>query len=382
VIHALRLWNFKCFEDQLFRFSGINLLTGLNGMGKSSVLQALLLLRQSFQQGLIESTGIALNGDLTRIGTAADALYEGAKSEEIAFAIEFGNDAVADWRFSYNREADVLALASGLADSTVYISELFGDQFQYLQAERLGPRTSFEMSDYRVRQHRQLGPRGEFTAHFLAVFGNDEVTNTSVHHPRASSASLRDQVEAWIGEISPGTRLHLTTNVGADLVNLQYSFVRGDQVSNAYRATNVGFGLTYVLPIIVAVLSAKPGALLLIENPEAHLHPAGQARMGELLARAAKGSVQAILETHSDHVLNGVRAAVRHGLVTPENVRIHFFQRGTDAGRAPVRVLSPQIDKDGRIDDWPENFFDQWDKSLEELLGPSGSSLEGAPDGT
>jgi predicted ATPase len=121
---------------------------------------------------------------------------------------------------------------------------------------------------------------------------------------------------------------------------------------------------------VVATLAAAPGSLLLIENPEAHLHPKGQALMGELLARAAAGGVQVVIETHSDHVLNGIRLAVHGGRIAPEAVRLHYFERRDLGGQVQHVVTSPRIDRDGRIDDWPEGFFDEWDKSLEALLQP------------
>ncbi len=121
-------------------------------------------------------------------------------------------------------------------------------------------------------------------------------------------------------------------------------------------------------------VSAAPGALLLIENPEAHLHPKGQGMMGDLLAQVAQTGVQVIIETHSDHVLNGIRLAVHGGgepsRLDAEKVRLHFFERReTDNGAEHV-VESPRMDRDGRIDRWPEGFFDEWDKSLEALLEP------------
>ena len=85
MIHSLRLQNFKPFEDQTINFKPLTLLSGLNGMGKSSVLQSLLLLRQSYQQRLLQRKYLALNGNLVNIGTAKDALFEGAKKEEIIF---------------------------------------------------------------------------------------------------------------------------------------------------------------------------------------------------------------------------------------------------------------------------------------------------------
>lgn len=372
MIRLLRIYNFKCFEDQSLELGALTLLSGLTGMGKSSVLQALLLLRQSYQQGLLEKTGLALNGDLVRLGTAYDALFEGAKEEKIGFDLIVTNGGEGNWRFNCNLEADVLDLDTASISPAIFENTLFQDDFHYLQAERTGPRTFFEISDFLVRRHRQLGTRGEYTAHFLSVFERDDIAHNALAHPEAETPRLRDQVEAWIGEISPGTRLHLTPHSEMDLVSLQYSFTTGRQVSNPYRSTNVGFGLTYTLPIIVAALASKSGALILVENPEAHLHPRGQAQIGDLLARAASCGVQVLLETHSDHVLNGIRLAVHAGRLSPNDIRLHFFGREEHADQARSEVVSPRIDRNGRLDQWPDGFFDEWDKSLEALLEPSG----------
>lgn len=377
MIHMLRLQNFKCFRDQLIKLGALTLLSGLNGMGKSSVIQSLVLLRQSYQQGLLPDVGLSLNGDLLRLGLARDVLYEGATFPDeigIALVVEQGDVAVkAGWSFAYNQEADVLQIAKKPSPA-VYQTSLFTDDFYYLQAERVGPRPAFSTSDFQVRQHRQIGTQGEYAAHFLSVFGNRDIANPALAHPKAMSLSLFNQVEAWLGEISPGTRLQLNANPDLDQIGLRFSFVTGVFESNAYRSTNVGFGLTYTLPILVAALSAGPGTLLLIENPEAHLHPRGQGMMGDLLARVAQSGAQVLIETHSDHVLNGIRLAV-HGGGTPsrldaERVQLHFFERSDQGEQLQHVVVSPHIDRDGRIDRWPEGFFDEWDKSLEALLEP------------
>jgi len=367
VLQELYLHNYKCFANQCVSFNALTLFSGLNGTGKSSVLQSPLLLRQSYQQGLLPGRGLALNGDLVNVGTAQDALFENATEDAIAFQLRLKNGHEQAWRFLYDRETDVLSLDNSSAnDEEFYRSSLFGNDFHYLKAERLGPRRFFEMSDFLVRHQRQLGPAGEYTAHFLSIYGDEIKVHIDLAHPDAASLDLNDQVEAWLGEICPGTQISLTPNSGTDTISLQYAFV-GKEISRFYRATNVGFGITYALPILVAVLSSQPGALVLIENPEAHLHPKGQSQMGKLLARAAHCGVQIVLETHSDHVLNGIRVAVHDGELAPEDVQIHFFQRQKD-GQA--QVLSPRIDRNGRIDQWPDGFFDEWDKSLESLILP------------
>jgi predicted ATPase len=370
MIHQLRLMNFKCFENQTLELGALTLLSGLNGMGKSSVLQAMLLIRQSYQQGLLQgspsSMGLALNGDLVHLGTARDALFEDATEDRIGFELNFSDRNQAIWEFNYDPEADVLGLVSPPVTPEVYQLSLFNDNFQYLQAERLGPRTASEMSDFQVRQHHQLGIRGEYTAHFLSTFRDVEISNLNLVHPKAKSSNLLSQAEAWLGEISPGTKIQITDSQAMDLVSLQYSF----GLSKEYRATNVGFGITFALPIIVAALSAQSGALLLLENPEAHLHPKGQSRIGDLLARSAANGVQVVLETHSDHVLNGIRLAVHAGNLDSEAVRLHFFQRREIQDGLVSEVISPRMNRKGRVDHWPEGFFDEWDNSLATLLQP------------
>ncbi|NEO53286.1 MAG: DUF3696 domain-containing protein [Okeania sp. SIO3B5] len=366
MISSVHLKNFKPFANQFLSFKPLTLLSGLNSTGKSSVLQALLLMRQSYQQGLLENQGLALNGDLVCIGTAQDALFEGAKDDFISFKIVWRNDKQGIWNFSCDREKDVLNLASPPVTSDIYKLSLFNQKFHYLQAERLGPRLFSQMSDFQVQKLQQFGAKGEYTAHFLFINENQTIPNRSLGHPQEESLILREQVEAWMGEISPGTRLKINPKQDIDLISLQYSY--GD--SNPYRSTNVGFGISYTLPIIVAVLSSPPGSLILIENPEAHLHPKGQAKMGELLALAASCGVQIVVETHSDHVLNGIRLTVYRGKLDPEKVQLHYFDRRKQGTEFITEVISPQIDRNGRIDKWPEGFFDEWDNSLEALLEP------------
>jgi predicted ATPase len=381
MITSLSLINFKPFKYQLLAFRPLTLLSGLNSTGKSSVLQALLLLRQSYQQELLTKTGLALNGELVNIGTAQDALFEGAsKADKISFELVLNDDKKGIWSFNYDQELDVLNRTSLPVSAEVYESNLFHDNFHYLQAERIGPRTFFQMSDFQVRQLGKLGISGEYAAQFLWLNQEKPIFNNRLSHPKVKllqrglddpkipSQLLIDQVEAWMGEISPGTKIRIEPKPDVDLISVKYFY--GD--SNLYRATNVGFGISYTLPIIVAILASEPGTLILIENPEAHLHPKGQAKMGDLLALAASCGVQVVIETHSDHVLNGIRLAVHGGKLDPKDVQLHYFERKEKDGQAYTEVVSPHIDRNGRIDQWPEGFFDEWDKSLEALLGPAG----------
>jgi predicted ATPase len=329
-------------------------------------------LRQSHERGLLKNTGLLLNGELVQLGTAQDILFEGAKEDAIKFELELENSITGTWTFKYNRERDVISYVIPPEASEILTNSLFNDNFQYIQAERLGPRTSSIKSEFFVEEHRQLGSRGEYMEHFLTNFGREEITQYKLLFPGSDSSRLDRQVEAWLGKISPNVRLYLNDHHDIDLISLQIAFSRKNLAeTNRYRATNVGFGIRYVLPVIIALLSTKPGGLVLLENPEAHLHPQGQRYIGELIARAAASGIQVIVETHSDHVLNGIRLAVHGGLLSHEVVQLHFFQRIQDNEDWSPTVISPQIDRNGRLDKWPEGFFDEWDKSLEVLLSPA-----------
>ncbi len=116
----------------------------------------------------------------------------------------------------------------------------------------------------------------------------------------------------------------------------------------------------------MTILRAKPGDMLIIENPEAHLHPGGQSVLGKLCSIAATNGVQLFIESHSDHFLNGIRVAVKVGLIPNDKVKLFFLERGISVHE--TMVLSPEIDKLGRISMWPQGFFDEGDKLLEKLL--------------
>lgn len=373
MIHGISLRNFKCFRDISLDFGSLTLLSGLNGSGKSSVLQALLLLRQSHQKGFLESTGLLLNGDWTHIGTISDLFFVGAEEDTVQVGLRLANQELCSWSFSYDpskKDSNVLDFSTTETKPVIPDINLFREPCHFLRADRLGPQTSFGMSDDQVRRHRQVGTKGEYTAHFLAVQQEQTLalTESKMFHPQQPSPNLRDQVEAWLGELCPGTRLHTESHPHLDLVGLRYSFASEKGGETRFRATNVGFGISYALSVVVAILSSSRGTLLMLENPEAHLHPRGQTQMGKLIALAAASGIQIVVETHSDHVLNGIRLAVVDQKISHEDVKIHFFERVQQKSQWETHVLSPKLTERGRIDQWPTGFFDEWDNSLMRLL--------------
>ena len=185
-------------------------------------------------------------------------------------------------------------------------------------------------------------------------------------HPSSKTNQLLENVSLWLGEISKGIDISAKVYNELQQVNLTCNCIYGDNKSNEFTPLNVGFGISYVLPIIVAVLKSKPDDLLIIENPESHLHPAGQSKIAELCAIASSQGVQIIIETHSDHFLNGIRVATKKEILKPESSQIYYFRKEKNELETKIDILN--IDKNGKIDEWPIGFFDEWDNKLDELL--------------
>jgi len=380
MISDLKITNFKAFASAAIRLAPFTLLSGLNSSGKSTVLQALALLRQgkSSLQDMDEFGGLPLNGEFVDLGTGRDVLHEDYEAEpgvqpEIGFRLTADSEAHYECRVRYGPQDDYLGL-SYLSPSVVdeFVDDpegadaftLFNTGFQYLRADRINPAVIYPRSEQMSVRRRFLGTRGEYTVDFLRHYQDEVVQFTALHHNGASSRLL-DQAEAWMSEICPGVRIQATEIEQTDLVRLGFQFARARQLTSyARRPTNVGFGLTYVLPIIVACLTAEPGSMILLENPEAHIHPQGQSAMARLTCAAAAIGAQVVVETHSDHILNGVRLAVKRGDLPAGDVALHYFKR-EDSG---IHIVSPAIGPDGMLSQWPSGFFDEWDRSLDQLL--------------
>ncbi|MGE0356025.1 MAG: DUF3696 domain-containing protein [Burkholderiales bacterium] len=373
MLESIQLRNFKAARNLAVRLEALTLLAGLNGSGKSTVMQSIAVLRQSHVGGICMD--LNFGGPLVFLGQWSDVISEGAYDEAISFSVrESGREFT--W-VAAAPESGRQTLTSRPADAARGFWTT--PHFQYLQADRIVPRTLYPRSNQSVEQSGFLGGHGEFTADFLATNAKQTVSegrlcarqgvdlDSKTWDQIAPTPLLLDQVAGWLQQISPGVHLQAEPVAGTDEVVLRFRYIGGAAgSSNYYRPTNVGFGLTYSLPILAACLSAPPGSLLLIENPEAHLHPQGQLKMGELLARCAADGVQCLVETHSDHILNGVRLSVKKALLQADSVALHNFRRDVVTGECYSEM--PALTADGQISNWPKGFFDQWEKSLDALL--------------
>jgi predicted ATPase len=376
MLERIHLENFKSSRDVEVRLAPLTILAGLNSSGKSTLLQAIGALRQSYDTNGM-TCGLSLSGDLVQLGQCRDILSEGAEGDMVTFTMEEKGTSYR-WVFHGAPDANQMQFAEAPTSTPSFVTS---PNFQFLHADRIVPKTLYPQAPQRSRDTGFLGPRGEYTADFLSMSATRPVprarafprtglgVNDDLLEKIAPTDGLLDQVAGWLQQLSPGARLSSNLVGGTDEVLLQFGYVGKlrEAGSNLYRPTNVGFGLTYSLPIVVSCLSAPEGALLLLENPEAHLHPQGQAALGELIARCSNDGVQIIAETHSDHLVNGMRLAVKRGLVGSGDVVLHFFSRSLETGE--VFVQSPAVLDNGRLSNWPSGFFDQWDKDIDALLG-------------
>lgn len=375
MLQRIDLKNFKCFEDLQLECAPLNLLCGLNGMGKSTIIQALLVLRQSFDYRSFNEGRLLLSDRLVDLGSGLDILFDGADSQVVGFALHGHQGTVSsslEMEFAYSEDTDQFnAVSDGTQNGTEFVPDdwrsvsPFAENLVYVNAERAGPRKLYPFSDPLAR-HDDFGSSAEYAWNYLNTHKNDLLPEYDPRCPDANDRKLLNVVNYWLQNVSPGVSLQLDEVTLADVIILGFSFNRSSSTATrSYRAINVGFGLSYVLPVILALLS-PPSTLCLIENPEAHLHPRGQTKLAELASHAANAGIQVIVETHSDHFMDGVRIAVRDGVISPDQANFHYFEREGDK----TIVTSPQVDENGRLSRWPSGFFDQHEENLARLIGP------------
>ena len=391
MISSIEIKNFKTIKSKVFPLRNLNVLLGLNGQGKSSFIQSLLLLRQSNTR----SGGKAwlnLKGRYVDIGNTKDAFYQYAQKEDLIFNLSFGEGITIPFHYTYEIEKDVLPPKSdedtdveterkitSLLKQAEKHTGLFSNQFHYLNAYRIQPESTYPKSNNEVVQYRNIGTNGQYVVHFIETYYDEEVAFDNLLHPDSFvedtllkktivNKTLINQINLWLGEISPGINVR-TTSINQGEVLLEYVFTQPNYANtNRFKPANVGFGITYALPVVTALLSAKPGALLIIENPESHIHPKGQAKLGELIALVAQNDVQIIIETHSDHIVNGIRVGIKEGKLSKDKARLFYFKKIVEEQEQYSAITDIFLDKNGTLSEYPENLLDEWANQLAKLI--------------
>jgi len=364
MITKLKIKNFKALRLIDREMSKINILTGLNGMGKSSLIQSLLLLRQSADMLKKE---IRLKGDLVDIGEYQDAMCEyPTEDNSIQFKLTFDDLSILNFESAYS----VSKKSEVVLDTKVYqcdnndITLFKDDSFTYLSANRIIPADSYQTNITAINK-KQLGNQGQYAPHYYHQNANNDISIKELAFDSEDETfSLEYQLNKWLDVISPNVLVH--TEINNDLVVLRYSYKTKSLNTSKYKAKNAGFGLTYVFSVLVAILSAKPGDTLILENPESHIHPRGQSELARLLALAAKNGVQVFVESHSDHILYGIRIAIKEKDITKEDVKIYYFDRDDEEHFSNVRQIG--IDDYGRMERSVRQYFREYESHLDRLM--------------
>lgn len=376
MITNLNIHNFKLHKQTQLDIKGLTILTSMNGMGKSTIIQALTLLRQSFLMNDLD-IGLNLKGDLCDAGISGELACQSSDEHSLKIKLKFSQQDDLAYVFNYpDNIMDTLlpGTEGNITDKNVLSKySLFNEYFQYLSAFRFGPQKSYNRDTSLVVSKKQISKimgQCEYAVHFLEQYRNMDIPIKELaitdENDITPDFRLVIQVERWLRMISPNIKINIEQS-GEDF-KLKYKFNREENtITEDITALNTGFGVTYVLPILIAILSAGKDSIILIENPEAHIHPKGQAILMELMAKAVANGIQIILESHSDHIINGSLVAVNNRLITPEQLSIYYFNREE---HQHVAVSYPlEISKNGHIKRPPKGFFDQIDIDLKTLTG-------------
>ncbi len=201
------------------------------------------------------------------------------------------------------------------------------------------------------------GLRGNPSRSYRTTAVGDLFPGTFENYIASAILSWQATQDPRLGLLDKGLQtLELTKQVRAkpiDATQIEILVSRLPVESELVNIADVGFGVSQVLPVLVALLVAKRGQLVYLEEPELHLHPRAQQALATVLADAANRGVRVIAETHSSILLLAVQTLVAEGKISPDKVMLHWFQQ--DA-RGATKVTSGEMDQLGAYGDWPEDF--------------------------
>lgn len=378
MIKELQIQNFKCFQSSRpFEFSKLNLLTGINGRGKSSLLQSFLVLSQSAWRNA-DMKKLVINDELLNLGNFDDIKNsETPRGENIHFNFKFDSPFIDEAKIQYAENQDealqaecakieiksqgktiVVEPPKKQADDIVLTFAELIKKIHFVSADRLGPVKYVDKTNLPSFVH--VGPRGEHTINILANSINLDNVNELLYKGNDAKSIIQQTIE-WLGYILEGAKIDIGGKEKESSV--LYMLLNNKSNSYAYKPANVGFGYSYILPLIVTGLIAKPGETIIIENPEAHLHPRAQSKISEFFARVASCGVQVFIESHSEHILNGLRVSALNPEigVKYDELAIHYFNEAFDSQKLIM-------DEKGKIPEWPGGFFDQQEIDLASIF--------------
>ena len=345
MIKKISIKNFKSIKNQSFDLPSLTILTGLNSTGKSSIIQSILLLSKYYTNTAREPLNKHVNNFLKF--RFIRNKYENAQNIEIK-AISSKNH---EYSLYMDDDCEKSEERSNQNDDLNYEDKLY-----YLSANRTGQEEIVNLS-----QDEKLGSNGEYIIGYFENNKNKILTENLIKFKKSNT--LEFQLNNWLKEILDVSMELKTKEIGSMKAQALFNIDGLDALS----PFNVGAGNSYVAKILITCLMCKKGDLILIENPEIHLHPKAQSKLGEFFSWIVKsGGPQIILETHSEHLINKVRHQVFKKELSNEDIII-YYKESIQTDFLPIK-----INKNGHYEDldqnkimFPSGFFDS---TLTELL--------------
>lgn len=379
MITSISLENFKCFHNSgSIPFAQITLVTGSNGRGKSSLFQSMLLLAQStVQDKNVEK--LKFNGKYINLGTFCDVLRKGA--EERTFSIELTSDDSTENHIKIECETDPSSPRKAKF-SHFFLFDPSSDKDPDDLLEQVGDTNSTSLKD--------KGMSASSSVNILRQLSNTLYVSAERNGPTSYAAQRDNEETDFIGvhgeyaintlydkrEIMESVKQDLSyvmggASIDADVLNDDYIrfLIDSQDGQTGFKPVNVGFGYSYILPVIIAPYVAESGCKIFIENPEAHLHPGAQSRLMDVLIRIAKGkNLQLFIETHSDHIINALRIAVRHRKFDVEQSDASIIHITREEGVSEPHVWSIKINDKGDFNAYPKDLQEEWGLQMIQLL--------------
>lgn len=364
MISRVKISALKSIDKLSVECTKLNVLTGTNSSGKSTFLQALLLVNQNAEKWH------GLNGKLVSLGDfRLDAKNFNVSADEIVIEIETLPTKFVPIKMTFrdeNNQPDESLLQKWL--KTIINRDNSKGKFsledldnapifptKYLSCNRIGWQDVYQKN---YGQIDDIGINGEYALFYLQMNKSKRLDSKLISDH--SSETLMAQVNYWLNYIV-GKTISLEDIPGTDIVKASYDI--GDD--RKIRPRNVGSGTSYLISLLILCLASKKDDILIIENPEIHLHPKAQSRICEFLYFISQANRQLFVETHSDHIFNGIRAGIATKSMAAEDIAVNFFRLDD---RNCTQVTKIEFGPNGRVLNYTEGLFDQFDIDLDRML--------------
>lgn len=374
MIKELTLAGMKCFAaPQTVRFAAVNVIAGLNGRGKSTLMQALLLLAQSIGRASgLNYLQVSPREGFVRLGAFADLLSRTKeKAQVLTIGVQTDDDIESSIRLQYKSDPNpqnttLGCLESFLLDGKEQLEKIGSASGESMERKATMGTTSLKgLRQFHNVKYISADRKGP-TDYVAKIDEADEGT-LGVHGEMAVNAlyrmneESRRRVTEALSDILKGASLNVERQQ-----EILYPRLDSQDGTPGFRPSNVGFGYSYVLPVLLAAQTCAKDGIMIVENPEAHLHPGAQSRLMDYLIKEAKRrGLQLFVETHSDHVINALRIAVRNATIAPSEAALLFVDR--DSHREPC-ISQIKIDAHGALSDYPDDFMEEWGMQMSQLL--------------